>query len=82
MKVRILSGNDAGSIKELPQVEAENAIATGFGESAEEPIPLPPEPDLPKPGPVPLPPEPEVPPPDKRPERAGTRREAEKKRYR
>ena len=32
MKVRILSGNESGAVKDLPQIEAENAIATGYAE--------------------------------------------------
>jgi hypothetical protein len=32
MKVRILSGNEMGAVKDLPQDEAENAISTGYAE--------------------------------------------------
>lgn len=32
MKVRILSGNQTGAVVEMPQTEAENALATGFAE--------------------------------------------------
>ena len=32
MKVRILSGNETGAVKDLEQTEAENAIATGYAE--------------------------------------------------
>lgn len=32
MKVRICSGNEKGAVKDLPQTEAENAIATGYAE--------------------------------------------------
>jgi hypothetical protein len=32
MKIRILSGNDTGSIRDVPQTEAENAISTGYAE--------------------------------------------------
>jgi len=42
MKVRILSGNQAGQILELPEIEAQNAIDTGYGESAESPAVPPP----------------------------------------
>jgi hypothetical protein len=31
-KVRILSGNEKGAVKDLPQTESENAVATGFAE--------------------------------------------------
>ena len=41
MKVRILSGNQAGAVVELPQTEAENALSTGFAEVfVEEPEPI------------------------------------------
>jgi hypothetical protein len=36
MKVRILSGNQKGAVKDLPQIEAENALATGFAELVDE----------------------------------------------
>jgi hypothetical protein len=50
MKVRILSGNQARQVVELPQLEAEVAISTGYGESAEPPAPTPkPEPAKPEP---------------------------------
>jgi hypothetical protein len=32
VQVRILSGNATGAVKDLPQIEAENAIATGYAE--------------------------------------------------
>jgi len=35
MKVQILSGNDAGVVKDLPQTEAEVAIQTGFAQKFE-----------------------------------------------
>lgn len=34
MKVRILSGNLAGQVMDLPRVEAEVALSTGYGEAA------------------------------------------------
>jgi hypothetical protein len=37
MRVRILSGNLAGCEQDLPQIEAEVAIATGYAELAPEP---------------------------------------------
>jgi hypothetical protein len=37
MRVRILSGHRAGCEQDLPQVEAEVAIATGYAELAPEP---------------------------------------------
>jgi hypothetical protein len=37
MRVRILSGHLAGCEQDLPQVEAEVAIATGYAELAPEP---------------------------------------------
>jgi hypothetical protein len=36
MRVRILSGNAAGGEQDLPQIEAEAAIATGYAEAAPE----------------------------------------------
>lgn len=42
MKVRILSGNQAGAVVEMREDEADAALATGFGESAE-PSPVTPE---------------------------------------
>jgi hypothetical protein len=36
MKVRIRSGNEKGVVKDLPQIEAENVIATGFAELVDE----------------------------------------------
>lgn len=33
MRVRILSGNAAGCEQDLPQIEAETAIATGYAEA-------------------------------------------------
>jgi hypothetical protein len=36
MKVRIKSGNETGAVKDLPQIEAENALATGFAELVDE----------------------------------------------
>jgi hypothetical protein len=36
MKVRILSGNDAGSLVEMDTVAAESAVATGFAEAVAE----------------------------------------------
>jgi hypothetical protein len=40
MRVKILSGNAAGSIQDVPQVEADVLIATGFGELVtDEPTP-------------------------------------------
>jgi hypothetical protein len=35
MKVEIMSGNDTGVVKDLPQVEAEIAIQTGFAKKFE-----------------------------------------------
>lgn len=32
MKVRILSGNQTGAVVDMPQIDAENAISTGFAE--------------------------------------------------
>jgi hypothetical protein len=37
MKVEIISGNEAGIVKDLPQVEAECAIQTGFAKPHVEP---------------------------------------------
>jgi hypothetical protein len=37
VKVRILSGNNAGAIEDMDQVPAEVAIATGYAERAPEP---------------------------------------------
>jgi len=44
MKVRILSGSQAGSVVEMSQLEAEVNLSTGFGELVPEPpvIPGPP----------------------------------------
>lgn len=39
MRVRFLSGNLAGCEQDLPRVEAEVAIATGYAEAAPEPPP-------------------------------------------
>lgn len=39
MRVRFLSGNLAGCEQDLPQVDAEVAIATGYAEAASEPPP-------------------------------------------
>ena len=36
MKVRILSGNQAGAVVDMPQIEAENAIATGYAKLFDE----------------------------------------------
>lgn len=36
MKVRILSGNLAGTIQDLPQLDAEVAIQTGYAEAVPE----------------------------------------------
>ena len=41
MRVRYLSGNLAGQVDDLPQPEAENAVATGFAEAAPEDAPAP-----------------------------------------
>lgn len=38
MRVRIVSGNSSGQIVDLPQAEAEAALATGFAERAPEPV--------------------------------------------
>jgi len=54
-KVRILSGNDAGAVVDMPTTEAECAIATGFAAEYAEPISAPrlapkqPKPEEPKP---------------------------------
>jgi len=37
MKVRICSGNQKGAVIDLPQIEAENALATGYAEAYVEP---------------------------------------------
>lgn len=39
MKVRILSGNLAGTVQDMDGVEAEWAIASGFGEQVEDVAP-------------------------------------------
>lgn len=39
MKVEIISGNEKGLVKDLPQVEAEVAVQTGFAKLAEQPLP-------------------------------------------
>jgi hypothetical protein len=39
MKVRILSGNQCGSVVEMPRGEAEVAIATGYAEAVLEDVP-------------------------------------------
>jgi hypothetical protein len=44
MKVRILSGNDKDTVRDVEQVEAESLIASGFAEAVEEPT-APEEPD-------------------------------------
>ncbi len=38
MKVKILSGSQAGSIVEMDSVEAQNNIATGYAEAYIEPV--------------------------------------------
>jgi hypothetical protein len=48
MRVKILSGNQAGTIDDVSASEAENLIATGFAEAVPEPAPEPeaePEPE-------------------------------------
>lgn len=54
MKVRILSGNEKGAVVEMPQLEAEAALSTGYAEEYKEPEPEPkakrkPEPEPEKP---------------------------------
>jgi hypothetical protein len=39
MKVEIISGNEAGVTKDLPQVEAEVAISTGYAKPVYEAVP-------------------------------------------
>jgi hypothetical protein len=59
MRVKILSGNQAGTIEDVSASEAENLIATGFAEAVPEPAPEPKP--APKPAPEPEPePEPEA----------------------
>lgn len=41
VKVRILSGSQAGAVVDLSAGEAENAVATGYAESYSEPEPTP-----------------------------------------
>lgn len=36
MRVEIISGNETGTVKDLPQIEAEIAIQTGFAKACEE----------------------------------------------
>jgi hypothetical protein len=36
MKVRILSGNNAGAVVEMDVIEAQNAIATGYVQAVED----------------------------------------------
>jgi hypothetical protein len=47
MRVRILSGNQAGEIQEVGEVQGEHMLQTGFAERAPEPVaepdPAPPE---------------------------------------
>jgi hypothetical protein len=48
MKVRILSGNQAGAIVEMGQTEGENAVATGYAEPFVTGLPVEPVPVAPK----------------------------------
>jgi hypothetical protein len=49
MRVKILSGNQAGCVGDFPQVEGEVLIATGYGELVAEEPPVAVEPSAPAP---------------------------------
>jgi hypothetical protein len=51
MRVKILSGNQAGTIEDVSASEAENLIATGFAEAVPEPAPEPEAEPVPEPEP-------------------------------
>lgn len=61
MRVRILSGQHAGGIQELSQVEGEVAVATGYGESVVDDAPSAAASPAPEPSEEPASPAPESP---------------------